>query len=99
MSIASPPVFIPGPATQFANTARAAWNIISEVAIADDLPGLNSNSTVQSPCTVEVRLKGSHTRTSLSGGPYPQSVGREGQRPMSVGLQIVRQISVAVYCV
>lgn len=100
MSIASPPVFAPGFATQTANTARAACDTSSEVAMANDLPGLNSKSTVQSPCTAnksdrKVVILENITRQR----PYHLSVEMEGQRPKSVGLHIVRQILIFVYCV
>ena len=52
MSIARPPVLLPIPATQVPRTARAAWETSYGEAVADDLVGLNSNSTVQSPSTV-----------------------------------------------
>lgn len=51
MSIAIPPVFLPKLATQFPNTATAAWDTSNVEAIADVLPGFNSNWTVQSPRT------------------------------------------------
>ena len=97
--MAIPPVFLPVPATQVPSTETAAWDISSEVASADDLPGLNSKSTIQSPCTT-FRLDAISIieESFIQRDPHSLSVGTEGQHPTSLGQQSVRQTSIPACC-
>ena len=100
MSIASPPVFLPIPATQVPKTATAAWYTSNDEAVADNLPGLSSNCAMQSPRT---GLKSDDKEVSLERfvrrHPHFLCAETEGQCPKSLCQQCVRQTSLAVCCV